>query len=99
MMASARASTTRPSGVGVMPRAVRWNSGAPNMSSSSARALVTAGWLVDNCCATRVSDPSCRTCSSNCRWRIFRREVSRRTISAASTEGEPVIGTERSNIT
>lgn len=60
MMASARASTTRPSGVGVMPRAVRWNSGAPNMSSSSARALVTAGWLVDNCCATRVSDPSCR---------------------------------------
>ena len=42
------------------PRPVRSNSGAPKMSSSSACALVTAGWLMPAAAATRVSEPSGR---------------------------------------
>ncbi|MNO08331.1 hypothetical protein D3C81_2309240 [compost metagenome] len=54
------------------------------MLSSSARALVTAGWLVAMCSATRVSDPCCSICSSSIRWRIFRREVSFRMTASGS---------------
>ncbi len=59
VIARALASTTLPSAVGAMPRAERSNSGAPNMSSSSASALVTAGWLLAMCSAARVSEPCC----------------------------------------
>ena len=72
--------------VGVMPRAERSNSGTPNMLSSSDRALVTAGWLVAICSATRVSDPCCSICSSSIRCRILRREPSFRTTSSGLNE-------------
>ena len=72
--------------VGVMPRAERSNSGTPNMLSSSDRALVTAGWLVAICSATRVSDPCCSICSSSIRCRILSREPSFRTTSSGLNE-------------
>ena len=65
-----------------MPRTERSNSGTSNMLSSSASALVTAGWLVAMCSATRVSEPCCSICSSSIRWRIFSREVSFRMTSS-----------------
>ncbi|CUK19758.1 Uncharacterised protein [Achromobacter sp. 2789STDY5608615] len=65
-----------------MPRTERSNSGTSNMLSSSASALVTAGWLVAMCSATRVSEPCCSICSSSIRCRIFSREVSFRSTSS-----------------
>ena len=88
-MARARPATIRPMSVGAMPRAVRTNSGAPNMDSSSDKALVTAGWLVAISSATRVREPSRWTCTISCRWRIFSRETNRRTTSS---EGKPESG-------
>ena len=58
-----------PRGVGCRPRPVRMNSGAPKMSSSSAKALVTAGWLM--LCGrghARQRDRAWRCWSSSARW-------------------------------
>ncbi|MNV87677.1 hypothetical protein D3C71_1818170 [compost metagenome] len=72
-MCRARTRARLPSGVGCRPRPVRMKSGAPKMSSSSARALVTAGWLMPAAAATRVSDPCRAMLISSARWRCFRR--------------------------
>jgi hypothetical protein len=73
------------------PRDERSNSGVPNMLSSSDSALVTAGWLLAMCSATRVSEPCCWICSNSIRCRIFSRAPRRRTTSFASnvTLGPP----------